>query len=202
MQGLLPQRCPKMGCLAMMPPLQHPQEWGLPSPNLPLALQVAEPTTGTTPSFGTRLMNDPRRSGTSRCCEGQRCHRAGWGHPASVPTVGQDASDPTYAASQAPLHPSWWCEGCPSTSPSWGPTPPPSWGALNMVHEGSHGHDWHGTLWRTAEPLPTTVSSPRTVFMYVCKIQPCLSGPALPAWLVSLSLHCPQPGSAPRQPQA
>lgn len=57
-----------------------------------------------------------------------------------------------------------------------------------MVREESHGHNQRGTLWRAAEPLPTSVSSLRTVFMYVCNIQPCLSGSPLPGWLVSVSL--------------
>lgn len=81
----VPRDAPKMGC-------SH-QERGLPSPNLPLALQAAAATTGTTPSCGTWPRNDPRSSGTSRCSEGHPW--AGWGHPASVPTLGQEASDPS-----------------------------------------------------------------------------------------------------------
>lgn len=163
----------------------------MPSPNLPLTLQAAEPTTGTTPSFGTWLMKDPPRSGTSRCCEGQRCHGAGWGHLRPHPRCTPSTSAPNAGVKDAhqPLH-------------HGGTTPAPSRGGLNMVHEGSHGHDRRGTLWRTAEPPPHKRLCPRTVFMYVCEIQPCLSGPALPASLVSVSLslswHCPQPGTAPQ----
>lgn len=40
-----------------------------------------------------------------------------------------------------------------------GTTPPPSRGGLN-IHKGSHGQDQRGTLWRAAELLPISVSTP------------------------------------------
>lgn len=91
--GCFPRDAQKWGVWS----LQHHQTWSLPSSNLPLPLQVAEASTRTTPSFGTWLMKDPHRPGISRCCEEQRYH------------TGEEASDLTHVASQAPL--SLWCEG-------------------------------------------------------------------------------------------